>query len=195
MHGNGVMRIRRTKQRTYECRSRDRVQTWPRLASVYRHIRAISGKRPYLAQQGISLLRWKGRLFDIRVMVQKNARKQWETTGMIGRVARPSYIVTNYHSGGRPTDIHTLLAPHMKTANIRALISRMSRISRKAAMALARKYPGVNMVGADIGLDNGPSLLDYRAQYEPGPYLFRFLKDKRISRKVLRYARALRRIP
>lgn len=194
-YGHGVMRIGRTRNRAYECRSLDRVQKWPQLASVYRHIRARSGGRPYLAQQGIPLMRWKGRVFDIRVMVQKNASKRWETTGMIGRVARPAYIVTNYHSGGKPTDIHTLLSPRMKPAQIRALESRMSRISRKAAIALGRKYPGVNMVGADIGLDERRRCWIIELNTSPDPYLFRFLKDKRVSRKVLRYARALRRIP
>jgi hypothetical protein len=51
------------------------------------------------------------------------------------------------------------------------------------------------MVGADIGLDNHllPWIIELNTN--PDPYIFRHLPDKRIARKVLSYARALRRIP
>ncbi len=194
-YGNGVMKVGFAPDGAYYCRDRDRVRHYPTLASLYRAIRFRSGDRRYLVQRGIHLLKYRGRLFDIRVMVQRNAQRRWETTGMIGRAARPSYIVTNYHSGGQPMDIRTLLAPHLDQHRIRALAARMSSIGRKAAFTLGKTYPGVNMIGADIGLDDRLNCWIIELNTNPDPYIFRFLKDRNISRKVLRYARALRRIP
>lgn len=194
-YGNGVMKLGFSPDGAYYCRDRGRIRHYPTLASLYRAIRARSGGRRYLVQRGIHLLKYKGRLFDIRVMVQRNAQRQWETTGIIGRAARPSYIVTNYHSGGRPMDIRKLLSPHLGRRRIRALSARMSSISRKAATALGKTYPGVNMVGADIGLDDRLNCWIIELNTSPDPYIFRFLPDRSVSRKVLRYARALGRIP
>jgi len=194
-YGNGVMKLGFTHDGAYYCRDRDRIRHFPTLASLYRAIRIRSGGRRYLVQRGIHLLKYRGRLFDIRVMVQRNAQRQWETTGMIGRAARPSYIVTNYHSGGRPMDIRALLAPHLDQRRVRSLSARMSSIGRKAASALGKAYPGVNMVGADIGLDDRLNCWIIELNTSPDPYIFRFLKDRSVSRRVLRYARALGRIP
>lgn len=194
-YGNGVMKLGYAQGGAYYCRDRDRIRHYPTLASLYRAIRARSGGRRYLVQRGIHLLKYRGRLFDVRVMVQKNRKRQWETTGIIGRAARPSYIVTNYHSGGLPMDIRTLLAPHLDRRRIRSLSARMSGIGRKAASALGKTYPAVNMVGADIGLDDRLHGWIIELNTSPDPYIFRFLKDRSVSRKVLRYARALGRIP
>lgn len=194
-YGNGVMKLEIEQDGAYRCRDRDRVRTYPSLASLYRAIRKRSRGRRYLVQRGIRLLKYRGRLFDLRVMVQKNPRRQWETTGIIGRVARPTYIVTNYHSGGRPMDIRKLFGSQLDRRRIRKLAARMSDIGREAAAALGKAYPGVNMVGADIGLDDRLRCWIIELNTSPDPYLFRFLKDRSVSRKVLRYARALGRIP
>jgi hypothetical protein len=147
-----------------------------------------------LVQRGIRLLTDRGRPFDVRVMVQKTPEAGWRATGIIARVARPSRIVTNYHNGGTPTDVRALLRRSVSPPETAAIIRRMKSISRRAAIALYRGYPGVNMVGADIGLDRSLRPWIIELNTSPDPYLFRFLKDKRTHRNVLRLARALGRI-
>jgi len=194
-YGKGVMKIGKLQGGGYYSREKDRTRYHGSREALYRAIAARSRGRRYLVQQGIHLLAYRGRLFDVRVMVQKNPQRKWETTGIIGRAARPSYVVTNYHSGGRPMDVRTLLAPHLTVPQIRAMTARLSRIGRDAAAALGSVYPGVNMVGADIGVDARRNCWIIELNTSPDPYLFRFLKDRSVSRKVLRYARALKRIP
>ncbi|WP_027084635.1 YheC/YheD family protein [Cohnella panacarvi] len=193
-YGRGVMRVEAgIGAYTYQVEQTKR--SFATVEDLYRSITRHKLKRSYLVQRGIRLLKYKGRRFDIRVMVQRNLRGRWETTGIIGRVAHPRKIVTNYHSGGKPTALQTLLAP-LSTKTVRARIERrIASVGYNAAVALNRAYPTVNMVGADIGLDTSfrPWIIELNTA--PDPYLFRFLKDKRIHRKVLRYARALGRIP
>jgi len=193
-YGNGVMRVE-TSGGKYAYQVGHTKRHFATISELYASIVRHKRKRPYLVQRGIHLLKYKGRRFDIRVMVQRNPKGRWETTGVIGRVAHPRKIVTNFHSGGKPTALRTLLSPLM-SAPIRARIeNRVSKVGYDAAIALHRVYPGINMVGADIGLDTSyrPWIIELNTM--PDPYLFRFLKDKSISRKVLRYARALGRIP
>lgn len=193
-YGKGVMRVEAGRG-AYAYQVERTKRGFATVDALYRSILRHKRKRPYLVQRGIRLLKYRGRRFDIRVMVQRNLRGNWETTGIIGRVAHPNKIVTNFHSGGKPTALHTLLSP-LASSPVRARIERrVSKVSYDAAKALCRVYPGVNMVGADIGLDASfrPWIIELNTM--PDPYLFRFLKNKRTHWKVLRYARAWERIP
>lgn len=193
-YGNGVMRVEYAGGR-YAYQVEHTKRQFATIGGLYASILRHKRKRPYLVQRGIHLLKYKGRRFDIRVMVQRNPKGRWETTGVIGRVAHPRKIVTNFHSGGKPTALRTLLSPLMSSPFRTRIENRVSKVGYDAAIALHRAYPGLNMVGADIGLDTAyrPWIIELNTM--PDPYLFRFLKDKSISRKVLRYARALGRIP
>lgn len=129
-------------------------------------------------------------------MVQKNAKNEWETTGIIGRVAHPGKIVTNYHSGGKPMDVRVLMKPYVKDeAHYAAFERNLREIGRSVAAALNRQYPGLNMIGADIGVEADLTPWIIEVNTSPDPYIFRHLPDKSVVRKVLRYARALGRIP
>lgn len=191
--GKGVMRVERTGS-GYAYQTGVTKRSFGSINALYRSIMQHKMKRTYLVQRGIHLLKYRGRRFDIRVMVQRNARWRWETTGIIGRVAAPGKVVTNYHNGGKPTDIRTLLAPLVPGDTRHRIESRLANVGYDAAKALACVYPNLDMVGADIGLDTSfrPWIIELNTA--PDPYLFRHLADKSTHRKVLRYARALGRI-
>ncbi|MBB6671336.1 YheC/YheD family protein [Cohnella nanjingensis] len=198
MFGNGVMRVERRSQNgktlysyQHDKKRREFRDFGTLFASIGRHKR----KGAYLVQKGIPLLTYRGRRFDIRVMIQRNAKRAWEATGIIGRLSHPAKIVTNYHSGGTPMSIRTLLKPQLGVQRIAKLERTLAQVGRASATALSRVYPRINMVGADIGLDAGYKPWIIELNTSPDPYLFRHLPDKSTHRKVLRYARALGRIP
>jgi len=192
--GKGVMRVEKGNG-SYWYQKEEKKRVFESFSSMYRSIVRNKRKRSYLVQKGIHLLKYKGSRFDIRVMVQRNRKRAWEMTGMIGRVAHPRKIVTNYHSGGKPTDVRTLLKAFTSGKKLSAIRKNLSKAGYDAAIALSRSYPGLNMVGADIGLDNHLRPWIIELNTNPDPYIFRHLADKRVARKVLSYARALRRIP
>jgi glutathione synthase/RimK-type ligase-like ATP-grasp enzyme len=197
-YGQGVMRVEQkngTGGKSYSYQVEEKKRTFDSYSSLYQSILRHKRKRPYLVQKGIRLLTYKGRRFDIRVMVQRNPKRAWETTGIIGRVAHPRKIVTNYHSGGKPTELRTLLKADASPAKVDRIEKRLSQAGFDAAVALSRTYPGLNMIGADIGLDAKfyPWIIELNTN--PDPYIFRHLKDKSVARKVMRYARALKRVP
>lgn len=193
-YGKGVMRVE-SRGGSYSYQAEEKKRIFNSFDAMYRSILRHKRKRPYLVQKGIHLLKYKGRAFDIRVMVQRNRARAWETTGIIGRVAHPRKIVTNYHSGGKPTNVRLLLTSFASRQRAAGIERKLAHVGYKAAKALSRRYPGIDMVGADIGLDARLRPWIIELNTNPDPYIFRHLADKRISRKVLRYARALKRIP
>lgn len=150
-----------------------------------------TSRRKYLVQQGVHLLRYKNRPFDLRIMVQLNAKKRWETTGIVGRCANDRKIVTNICQGGDPVPVHTMLNGYFKNPAQKILFIRsLRRIGTLIAGHLSRTYPRLIEIGVDVGIDNRKKPWIIEVNTRPAIYGFRMLKDKRIYLKILRYSRS-----
>lgn len=187
-YGNGVMRVEKRRSGGYQYQSSFTVYPFRSYESMYASIMKKKKKPPYLVQRGIRLLKHNRRRFDIRVMVQKNPRGIWETTGVIGRLAHPRKIVTNYHSGGTPMSITTLLSSHMTPAQIEAYSEKLKELGVQIANCFQERYPQLKEIGADIAVDRSltPWILEINTM--PDLFLFNHLKDKSILRRMYRYA-------
>lgn len=190
--GNGVMRVekRSSGPRPYSFQLGVRRRSFISFDAMYRALSGAKRSRRYLAQKGIRLLKHRGLRFDLRVMVQQSPRHRWETTGLIARVAHPGKIVTNYHSGGKPMSIDRVLDPIMARSGKAALVRKLRRMGVLAARQLHKRYGGLKEIGLDVGLDRKLKPWIIEANTCPDPFIFRKLKDKRVFRKVYRYAAA-----
>lgn len=195
-YGMGVMRVEHDRiSNRYNYQQGERKREFHTFSGLYKSLLKHKMKRKYLVQQGIHLLKYRKRRFDIRVMVQKNPKGIWESTAVIGRLGHPQKIVTNYHDGGKPMPIPYLLSPHLSPQSLIQFEKILKEVGKQAAIALSRKYPGILMVGADIGVDKkfNPWIIELNTN--PDPYIFRHLKQPSVYRKVLRYAKAAGCIP
>jgi len=188
-HGKGVMRAERFGGR-YRLKSGRRVKTFTTIGELTAVLRRETRGRKYVIQRGIALLKYKGRVFDLRVMAQLTPRNKWQTTGMIGRVAAPRKIVTNYHSGGMLMPVPRLLGGHMSKSSARRTIRKLKNIGVRSGQAMRRRYPGIREVGVDVGLDKGKRMWIIEVNTRPDPYIFRKLPDPSVFRRIRRYAKA-----
>jgi len=188
--GNGVIRVEKLDAGGYSHQLGTKVQIKKDFNSLYESLLNLTGNRSYLIQKGIHLVKYNHRRFDIRVMVQLSPKGIWETTGLIGRVAHPGKIVTNYHSGGKPMDVNRLLGAHLSQNQTNKTIEALERLGVRVARHMHAKYPGFRQLGLDIGFDRTWTPWILEVNTNPDPYIFNQLSDKRMYRKVMKYRRA-----
>jgi hypothetical protein len=150
--------------------------------------------RFYLVQQGIDLLRYEDRPFDLRVLTQKNLQGAWETTGMLGRVAAPQKVVTNYHNGGSIFSVDALFQEHMSPAEMISTVQQLKSLGVKIAAQLETAYPGLKEIGLDVAMDQHHDLWLLEVNTLPSIIVFKMFPNKAIYRRIHRYAVAYGRM-
>ncbi|MBJ6361697.1 YheC/YheD family protein [Paenibacillus sp. GCM10012307] len=191
--GNGVIRVEKVK-RGFKYQTGTKIRVFANLDSLYSHVKRTTGRRLFLVQKGIQLLKHANRRFDFRVMVQLSPKGKWETTGIIGRLAYPKKIVTNYHSGGTPLPFEKLMSTHMNGSQQQNYMSMLRKMGIQVAQHMQSTYPRIKEIGIDVAVDSklNPWILEVNTK--PDPYIFRKLKDRSVFQKVYRYAVAYGRL-
>ncbi|QQZ59341.1 YheC/YheD family protein [Paenibacillus sonchi] len=188
-YGNGVIRAERGEHKGYTYQYEETVRHFDTFEAFHKSLAQKTGKRSYLIQKGIHLLKHNRRRFDIRVMVQLSPKGVWEATGIIGRLGHPRKIVTNYHSGGRPMAIETLLSTHLTRQQLAHLTGELDLLGTRMAAHMQKTYPRIRKIGVDVGLDRSLTPWVIEVNMNPDPYIFNQLKDKSMYRKVMKYRR------
>ncbi|MFD2330677.1 YheC/YheD family protein [Cohnella sp. GCM10020058] len=192
--GNGVIRLGKLigPDEVYTLQAGEKQLSFSSFDDMYDALLKLKRPRPYLSQQGIELLKQNGRRFDFRVMVQMSPAGQWKTTGIIGRLAHPRRIVTNYHAGGTPLPMETLMKAHLEKAGRTSLSYRreLSKLGEDVASVLGKRFPGLKEIGIDVAVDTAlkPWILEVNTL--PDPYIFLRLPDRSVYRRIRKYATA-----
>lgn len=157
--------------------------------ALWQAIRPYTDKEPYLIQQGIRLLQYDGRPFDLRVVTQLDRNRDWRLTGMLARVAHSGKAVTNGSQGATIHTFDTALAPYGSAPARRRLKADLQTLGLRTAQALKRSFPFLQEIGFDIALDSRlhPWILEANSRPEAIP--FRKLADPTMYRRILQFRR------
>lgn len=154
--GEGVMQVRKIeheKQPFFRVHVGTGQTKFQSMEKAYDFVLAKRVNTDYLVQQGIDLLRWNKRPFDLRLMITKQKDNTWRNKGFVGRAAQPRKIVTNIRSGGTAVSIEDLLAPYTNPNSQKKVILKLNQLGNRICKQLEKSYPGIQLFGVDIGMD------------------------------------------
>lgn len=200
-YGIGVMSVEQfhppttdateTPDTSYTLRYEQETRVFTSLESLHKALSELFQGQQYLIQQGIHLLQYKGRPFDLRVLTQKSPSGQWVSTGIIGRVAAKDKIITNHHSGGTVKHYKPLMLEHMTAQEAEDIRKELNTLGVHVAAQLQKSYPNLKEIGLDVAIDERWSIWILEVNTKPALFPFKkFFKDPSIYKQVKKYASA-----
>lgn len=186
--GIGVIRVERRKG-YYFFHSGTKSYSFYTFQAMSRALQQRIGRQSYVIQKGIRMLKFRGRPFDFRVMIQRSRRGSWIVTGTLARLAHPGKAVTNGSQGGSIYPAHSLIRFYAGKRKTVQLLRKMKRMARQSAALFGRVYPVSRELGIDIAIDRHlkPWILEVNTRPDPCP--FTKLPNKTMIRRILAVAR------
>lgn len=127
----------------------------------------------YLVQKAIPLATYKGRPFDLRVQVQKDALGKWMLTGVGARVAGPNRIVTHVPNGGTAKAFDAVINEAFKESSTinNDINKQLLRITSIVPEVLEKELKiNLAILSMDIGIDNKGKLWLIEANSKPASF-------------------------
>lgn len=174
--GHGRYLVRRTDRR---CRVSS--LTTSNLGAVAQVI-LRSRRQPYIVQARLWLMRWQGRIFDIRVLVQKDGTGQWQVTGAGLRVGRKGSIVSNLYGGGQTAPLEPVLNQLLQQRSPESVREECYRLALTIATLMDEACRNVGELGIDLALDRSERLWFLEANSRTGRNVFRRLGSPQLAR-------------
>lgn len=128
--------------------------------------------RSYVIQEGLSLARYHGRPFDVRVTLYKNGNGKWIPSGPAAKIAGRGSITTHVHNGGHIVPLTRALrhAFGEQADQVREKISEVSVSIAEAVERVTRLELGE--LGVDIGVTANGRVAMFEANSKPGRAIF-----------------------
>jgi glutathione synthase/RimK-type ligase-like ATP-grasp enzyme len=183
--GNGVIRVKAVNSPTCEFQDGTKIRTYTVQAEVNAFIKKKASKN-YIVQQRVNLATKNGRPFDLRVMVQRHPKADWQVTGMLAKVAGKGFIVTNIRrSGGKVVTVENALG-HSGLHNLQtsALLAELHAVALQTAAQLGPSYRWVKTMGIDMAFDKQGHVWIIEVNFAPMLELFLKLPNKSAFHKI-----------
>jgi len=127
------------------------------LSSLFKRLKLrINKEQEMLIQQGIKLLQYQERVFDLRTLVQKDGRGNWGLTGVGVRIAAPHKFVTHIPNGGRLANIYKHLNRVLDydSSRVNNIYRQLEHLSNTVPAELENKMGlKLGVLTFDVGID------------------------------------------
>ncbi|NMB00743.1 MAG: YheC/YheD family protein [Firmicutes bacterium] len=144
-------------------------------------------KKDFLLQKFIPLATFDGRIFDVRLLLQKDGQGDWQVSGALTRLAlRYSYVTNICHAIVSAQDTLKKVFPADD------IMSELERISIEAARSLEEPFGSLGELSVDFGLDQQAKTWIIELNAKPMKSLFGSLGQPQLMSAIyeqpLRYA-------
>ncbi|XEC92958.1 YheC/YheD family protein [Paenibacillus tarimensis] len=188
--GQNISRVIRLNNRTFQIQKGSSKITVNSISSLYEKLKKSAKGKSYLLQQGIYLKSSNKRPFDLRVMMQKTKKRKWIATAIFSKIGKANKVVTNYHQGGRLSNLEdTLRGARYSKTRIAHTRNKLIRMGIDTGKCFDRHNKGFRELGLDVAIDNkGRSWIlevNTRPQFHP----LKNMRNKALYRRIVRFGK------
>ncbi|MCR3921339.1 MAG: YheC/YheD family protein [Firmicutes bacterium] len=149
------------------------------LIQLEAYIECFIRKKKFILQQGIRLLTYKNRLFDMRVLMIKNKDGKWMVMSNYARIAKVGFTITNYSAGGE-CDFYNNLYPDLCNFYGKLVIpdyDQIAAVALQIAAVVEREFGQFGELGLDLAVDSNGRLWLIEVNAKPNKDLVEELDD------------------
>lgn len=131
---------------------------------------ACGRERPYIVQQAIQRMEYKGGPFSIRTWAMKNGKGKWAVPGMFAKGSFGASFLTNFTAGAKLIPLQELyndILPRLSMTQDQ-FYKLVEHLTLKTAKVLDEKYGPLGELGFDIVFDNNGKPWIIEANGNPG---------------------------
>lgn len=159
-------------------------------------ITSLTKYRNYIIQQGVPYMYGKS-LVDFRVYMQKDETKNWNCSGIYGRVSKPNRVITNLKHSQEVLTIDLALKRffRLQKAQRFEIQQEMIQVCKNVCTALEEKNQILADVAIDVVVDNQLKVwvLEVQVSYAADERLYQLPKSiyEKVWQTPISYAKAL----
>lgn len=174
--GHGIVKVAIRRDRRIQVSYRHHHQNYDLTSASWSEaeslIRGAMHRRSYIVQEGLRLARYKGRPFDVRVTLYKNAQGEWLPMGPTAKIAGKGSITTHVANGGRVIHLDRALQ-HAFGEQAEDVRRRLYKAAVTIAIAVERvTRQQLGELGLDIGISSDGRVALFEANSKPGRAVF-----------------------
>ncbi|MCQ6558705.1 YheC/YheD family protein [Paenibacillus mendelii] len=163
--GHGVIKVTK-EQGGYTHTYYSQTRRYSTFEELYASLNKLRKGRKYLIQKGIRLATIAGRPIDYRVKYVKTDGR-WNIRAIVGRLARPGLFVTNLCRGGTLLTGSEGIRRSVSISAVSRKKREMRELTRLSTQVLESRFPGIDQLGFDFGIDQGGKLWIFEVNTRP----------------------------
>lgn len=199
-HGSGVVAIFQLTKKGFLLKGRDRRNhSFQTVLESKHHLRnwlhQYIGSTRFVIQPYLSLSTPDGQPFDLRILIQKNNIKEWQTTGMAIRAGKTNSITSNLHGGGKAHKLHPFIDQHFTPQQVKKIDLAIQKIASVVPPFIEKNHGTLLELGLDVGIDRNGRVWILEINSKPGRTVFLRTGELEVRKRSIQlpmeYAQAL----
>jgi glutathione synthase/RimK-type ligase-like ATP-grasp enzyme len=186
MGGKGIIRLSKEKE-GYRLEEDNQPIRYFFHNEIIEALNGLQKSKGYIVQKWIDIRDQDGCVFDIRILMQKNALAQWNLTGMGVRQGAKEKITSNLKGGGHAFEVYPFLEEQFGKDQAEALTVELENIAHHVPSCLEHaSQKSLIELGLDLAIDRNGHIWIIEVNNKPDKTIFQKISNIEAAENSIR---------